>query len=232
MEVKKSTNFRVPVKLSLSSDGSEKTGVAFGSVTCHIQKQAGSSASKTVDGSNWFELDSTNFPGVYDLLLSSSDTDTVGFLKYSIAVATCKVYTGLIEIVANVESDTYTIVNTNLDTTISSRLATAGYTAPDNTTVGTINTKLGTPAASVSADLAAVKVDTGGLSGNLSSVLSLVTQLQKIETGAWKIHSFGLDINRLVIYDVDGTTPLLKFDLKDPSGDPTYVNPFSRTPVP
>lgn len=34
----------------------------------------------------------------------------------------------------------------NLDATVSSRLSTAGYTAPDNTTIGTINTNIGTPA--------------------------------------------------------------------------------------
>jgi hypothetical protein len=41
-----------------------------------------------------------------------------------------------------------------IDTTVSSRLASAGYTAPDNLTISTINTKLGTPATSVSADIA------------------------------------------------------------------------------
>lgn len=35
------------------------------------------------------------------------------------------------------------LANNNLDATVSSRLATAGYTAPDNTTIGTINSKLG-----------------------------------------------------------------------------------------
>jgi hypothetical protein len=42
----------------------------------------------------------------------------------------------------------------NLDAAISTRLASAGYTAPDNTTIGTINTKIGTPSTSVSADIA------------------------------------------------------------------------------
>jgi hypothetical protein len=41
-----------------------------------------------------------------------------------------------------------------VDATVSSRLAAAGYTAPDNATIGAINTKIGTPAASVSEDIA------------------------------------------------------------------------------
>jgi hypothetical protein len=44
---------------------------------------------------------------------------------------------------------------TNLDVAVSSRLASAGYTAPDNSTIATINSKIGTPAATVSADIAA-----------------------------------------------------------------------------
>jgi hypothetical protein len=231
LEIKQGSSFRVPIKLVLSSDSSEKTGVAFGSVSCKIQKQAGSSASKTVDNTNWFEIDSGGMPGVYDLLLSASDTDTVGFLKYSISVSSCKVYSGLIEIVANVESDTYTKVNTYLDATVSSRLPTSSYTAPDNATVGTINTKLGTPASSVSADIAAVKVDTGSLSTGISSILAVTTLLKKYEEGRWKIHLSGGDANRLILYDTDNTTPLIKFDLKDSSGSATFINPFERTPV-
>ncbi len=44
----------------------------------------------------------------------------------------------------------------NLDTTVSSRLASVDYTAPDNTTITAINTKIGTPASTVSGDIASV----------------------------------------------------------------------------
>ncbi len=56
-----------------------------------------------------------------------------------------------------------------LDVVLSTRLDTASYTAPDNTTIGTINTKIGTPASSVSADIAAVKTDTGNLINRLGA---------------------------------------------------------------
>lgn len=51
----------------------------------------------------------------------------------------------------------------NVNATISSRLASGSYTAPDNSTITTINTKIGTPASSVSADIAAVKTDVDAL---------------------------------------------------------------------
>ncbi len=58
-----------------------------------------------------------------------------------------------------------------IDVATSTRLASGSYTAPDNSTIGTINTKLGTPAASVSADIAAVKTDTGNLVTRITSTL-------------------------------------------------------------
>lgn len=58
-----------------------------------------------------------------------------------------------------------------------------------------------------------------------------VTILKKVATGKWAIVSSGPDNNRIVFYDVDGTTPLYKFDLKDVTGVPTTTSPFSRTPV-
>lgn len=61
---------------------------------------------------------------------------------------------------------------------------------------------------------------------------SIVSTLKKYEEGRWKIHITGPDANRLVIYDTDKVTPLLKFDLKDSGGAATFVNPFERTPNP
>lgn len=60
----------------------------------------------------------------------------------------------------------------NLDATISSRLATAGYTAPDNATIGTINTKIGTPVGTVSTDIASVKSDTSVIENTVWDALS------------------------------------------------------------
>lgn len=53
----------------------------------------------------------------------------------------------------------------------------------------------------------------------------------KISKNKWQIFTSGLNANRLVIYDDDGTTILYKFDLKDSAGVATTTTPYSRTPV-
>lgn len=106
MEIKVSTQIKVPVAL-VDSNGDPITGLTYSDVTVYLQKQAGSSASKSLVEADWTEIDATNFPGVYDLLLSTSNTDTVGLLKYSVKSASSDYFFGTVEIVANVESDTY-----------------------------------------------------------------------------------------------------------------------------
>lgn len=58
----------------------------------------------------------------------------------------------------------------NLDVAVSTRLASASYTAPDNATISTINTKIGVPVVTVSADIVSVKTDTSGLRTDYTTV--------------------------------------------------------------
>lgn len=59
----------------------------------------------------------------------------------------------------------------NTDVATSTRLASASYTAPDNSTISTINTKLGTPVTSVSTDIAGVQSDTNDIQTRLPAAL-------------------------------------------------------------
>ena len=191
-EIKQSTAANVMVFMADSTDHitgktgltltvtTSKDGAAFGSITPTVTER----------GNGW-----------YNMALVTGDTGTVGDLVVRATATGADPGERTLNVVANVEADTYgrvgapagasiaadllaidnfvdgleTTIGTagagltalgdtriaNLDATTSSRLATTGYTAPDNTTIGTINTKLGTPASSVSADIAAVKTDTG-----------------------------------------------------------------------
>ena len=106
MQVKVSTEFRAPVRFT-DTTGTNVSGKGYSDVTVYIQKQAGSAINKVVSSADWFEISSANMPGIYDLKLSTSDTDTIGFLKYYVSSTHVMPYVGLLEIVANIESDTY-----------------------------------------------------------------------------------------------------------------------------
>ena len=102
MQVKKGMTFKVPVQL-LDPNGTPVTGRTYSGVTCYIQKQGGASTAKTLSsGADFAEIDATHMPGVYDLLLSVSNTDTIGFLKYGITASGVNPFIGIVEIVGGI----------------------------------------------------------------------------------------------------------------------------------
>lgn len=138
-------------------------------------------------------------------------------------------------------------VATDAVTEIQSGLATAANLATTNTTVNTLNTKLGTPAgasvsadvavlgtkigtpagASVSADVAAVKADTGTTLSQVTATASKIADISKVQLGRWKIQG-----TQLILYEDDGTTPFTTFNLLDDTGSPSNTRVFERVPVP
>ena len=123
MELKQSVAFRAPVRLVFSADGRGKTGLSNSDVTVSIQKQAGTSVVKTLSVSDWFEVDAVWMPGVYDVLLSASDTDTFGYIKYTVNSFWCDPYFGLLEVRANLEADTYNRIGSPVGASISADIA-------------------------------------------------------------------------------------------------------------
>ena len=209
IEYKQSVAAFVPVRI-FDQGGTPQGGIPFGSVQAAIQKSDGSTAVVTVTISDWSEITTGAFngAGVYALKLPASVLNITGYLTYAVATAGNKTYVGAVKVVANEEVDTFS--------------------------------RIGAPVlSSISADIAGVKSDVGtvntnvlALSAGQTTILSVVNLLKKYDQGRWKIHITGGDANRLVLYDTDNTTPLLKFDLKDSGGAATFVNPFERYPVP
>ena len=109
-------------------------------------------------------------------------------------------------------------VKNNLDATISSRLATSGYTAPDNAGISSILTEsqshptLGEIEASAviakEATITAVKTKTDTI------VWGDITDIKDVSIGKWSINK---STNVLTIYKVDGVTVLKTFNLTDNS---------------
>jgi hypothetical protein len=209
LEYKQGVARFVPVRI-FDHGGNPVGGIAFGSVAAAIQKADGSSSTVTVALSDWSEVTTGAFSGagMYLLRLSAGNLDQQGLLTYAVATTSNKTYIGAIKVVSNEEVDTFS--------------------------------RIGAPVlSSISADIAGVKTDVSTVNTNVlalnagqTSILNVVNLLKKYEEGRWRIHISGPDANRMVLYDTDKVTPLLKFDLKDSGGAATFINPFERTPFP
>lgn len=209
IEYKQSVAAFVPVRI-FDQGGTPQNGIPFGSVQAAVQKSDGSTAVITVAIADWSEITTGAFngAGVYALKLPASALNLTGYLTYSVATAGNKTYVGAVKVVANEEVDTYSRIGAPVLSTISADIA------------------------GVKSDVATVNTNVLALSAGQTSILNVVNLLKKYEEGRWKIHITGGDANRLVLYDTDNVTPLLKFDLKDSGGSGTFVNPFERYPVP
>jgi hypothetical protein len=209
LEYKQSVAKFVPVRI-FDQGGTPVGGVAFGQVTAAIQKADGTTSTLSVVLADWSEITTGAFSGagMYLLKLSASNLDQPGLLTYAVSTPSNKTYIGAIKVVANEEVDTFARIGAPVLTSISADIA------------------------GVKTDVAAVQSSITGLSAGQASILAVVNLLKKYEEGRWKIHITGGDANRLVLYDTDNVTPLLKFDLKDSGGAATFINPFERLPVP
>lgn len=63
-------------------------------------------------------------------------------------------------------------------------------------------------------------------SGDLSGLVSQLNTLEAVAIGRWRVAN-----NQLILYELDGTTPLVTFDLFDDSGDPSMTRIFERVPA-
>lgn len=72
-----------------------------------------------------------------------------------------------------------------------------------------------------------IKSDTGLISIDVTTILDIVTTLQKYNTNRTKIDKVA---KTLTVYDNNGITPIKVFDLKDSTGTPSITEITERTP--
>jgi len=97
----------------------------------------------------------------------------------------------------------------------------------DVTSIQTDVTAVQTDVTAVQTDVTAVQTDVTAVQSSVVGLQTDITFLRQVESGRWEITSD----NQMIIYDSDGTTPLLTFSLLDADGEPTTQNPFERVPV-
>lgn len=110
-EVKQSTTFLDKIRLvNISNTSQEMTGVT--NTTCNASYVKATGAGANFTTITLAEIGSGTMPGIYNLTLNSSLTDTVGELVYRLNCTNCTPYVGKVNIVANLESDTYADTHT------------------------------------------------------------------------------------------------------------------------
>ncbi len=118
----------------------------------------------TFTSSGFLKIDDTNMPGWYqfcppDAAMAAGAKSVAFHLKGATNMAPLPIE---VQLVAYDPDNATSLGLTDLDATISSRLASGSYTAPDNTTITTINTKIGTPVSTVSGDIASMIIKIKG----------------------------------------------------------------------
>lgn len=66
------------ITLRKLSDGTRITGITDTDVAMYIRKEGGSLTQKTIDSSNFSEVDATNSPGLYEIDFTAAEMDTIG----------------------------------------------------------------------------------------------------------------------------------------------------------
>lgn len=189
-KAKQSTAKNVMVLMVDSTD--HVTGKAGLTLTITASKDGGAFASisptVTERGNGW-----------YSLALIASHTDTLGDLALHITGTGADPADMVLLIEAGAT-----------DADVSTRLATASYTAPDNAGIVSI-------LALIDTEIAAIKARTDALPADTAAVLTLVTKIlrNKMITDP----STGV----LTVFDDDGVTPLLTANIfKDAAGTTPY----------
>lgn len=156
---------RIKVTL-ITSLGAPKTGLIatdFKASSVYLYKSDGTKTTIALTlGVNLFEADSTDAPGVYDILLTSTHTNTLGTICISIQPAAAAFVA--IYFTETVE-DTVSGISTLIGTPVVSVSAD----------IASVYSRLGAPAgASVSADVAAVKADTTTLKADTAATVAVL----------------------------------------------------------
>lgn len=78
----------------------------------------------------------------------------------------------------------------------------------------------------ISQAVSAVQIGLGSVVSDIACIKCKVDLLELVNNGRWRILN-----NQFIVFAADNTTPILRFNLLDASGNPTETNPFERFPT-
>jgi len=129
-------------------------------------------------------------------------------------------------------------INTKVDTIDTNVIGLLGDTAAIEGKIDTIDNivddiQLDTAAIESKVDTANTNISTtqgtvNTINSNVNTIDSIVDQIKQINTGRWEINRV---TNILTIYNTDGVTPIVQFDLLDNNGQPNSDTVYERVPI-
>ena len=244
-------NFNLVIQM-LSSSGTPVSGITHSAITVTMVDPLGSPSTISVTAPNWIEVGGP-YAGAGVYVLKNLNVSTgIGNALFTFQASGAVNTNLLVNIVRYQPYDTYTGIQTilgmpagasvsadiaavyastgaglsttvgNIYTSVGAALATA--VAGVQTTANNIYSRIGAPVgASISADIASTHAA-------VTAQAADITKIRKIEGNRWKIITTGPGANTMVVYDDDGVTPYITFNLFDSAGVPTFVNPYERAP--
>ena len=146
----------IRVSVILSSTGAPVTGLTFADVTSYISKNGAAPVAFALTGVNFTELDAVNMPGVYNVLVPDTLTDTLGELVLSFSGGSFDTYL--------VRGYVYTAGFSELFTLLGQ--------------VDTQATSNGTVLATIDTTTTNTQATVGGISTNVTNIQTGVTDIQ------------------------------------------------------
>lgn len=145
--------------------------------------------------------------------------DTIDAVVDAIEVDTTSIETKVDTANTNINTIDTVVDSIQVDTnSIETKVDTA------NTNINTVNTTTSNIDTTVTNTQSTVNT----INANVNTIDGIVDQIKQINTGRWEINRV---TNILTIYDTDGTTPIVQFDLLDNNGQPNSDTVYERVPI-
>lgn len=182
---KTSTTITVPVVLTVATTGAAHTGVAAGSVSVTVIKSNGTTSSYTPTAGQWTEYsaDAYTSSGYYNLVIPDTATDQAGILQYGVSVSGDDKHFGVVYLVANLESETYTRIGAPVGASISADIAGAitSIKGASNKDITQVDTAISGAVVSIKGsgdkDLTQVDTDVNAVGSAVSMLSSSVARI-------------------------------------------------------
>jgi hypothetical protein len=207
-DLKQNVPAKVSVRLFDTTTKAPKTGVPHGSVTATVLKADGTTEAVSVAAGTWAEVSVAGFAGsgIYVLTLSANNLNTPGMVNIGVRAVGCDPV----------------VRERNVVSVLGSDIAGTGFSAATDS-LKQIRLNLGGGSLTQEEHDALMN---GSVAAQAAAALALV--IRKIKTNKSMVDP---DTAICTVYDDDGQTPFISFQLQDATGHASATRVFRKIPI-